>query len=81
MQFQADIINAKVQRARIMETTALGVAYLAGLYVGVWSSLEDIKDSWDKEQEYVPTMDENQKMRYIDKWHKAVNMCQGWEME
>ncbi len=81
MQFQADVINARVQRARIMETTALGAAYLAGLYVGVWSSLEDIKDGWDKDEEYIPAMDESLKIRYINKWHKAVNMCQGWEIE
>ena len=81
MQFQADVINAKVQRAKIMETTALGAAYLAGLYVGVWSSFEDIKNSWDKEIEYVPAMDEEVKNKYISKWHKAVSMCQGWEKE
>ncbi len=67
MQFQADIINANVLRAKVMETTALGAAYLAGLYVGVWSSTEEIKNIWNKEKEYIPDMDENEKMKYINK--------------
>lgn len=81
MQFQADIMDVNVQRAKIMETTALGVAYLAGLYVGVWNSLEEIKNSWNKEREYVPDMNEVEKNQYITKWHKAVAMCQGWEKD
>ncbi len=81
MQFQSDVIGAKVQRAKVMETTALGAAYLAGLYVGVWNSLEEIKKCWDMAMEYVPFMEEATKDRYIAKWHKAVAMCQGWEMQ
>ena len=81
MQFQSDIIDAKVQRSRVMETTALGAAYLAGLQVGVWSSLEQITDSWGMEKEYIPTMDADVKQKYIQKWHKAVSMCAGWERE
>ena len=79
MQFQADIINANVLRAKTMETTALGACYLAGLYVGVWTSLDDIKNSWEKSAEYLPQMDSETKDKYINKWHKAVSMCQGWE--
>lgn len=81
MQFQADIIRAKVQKAKIMETTALGVAYLAGLYVGVWTSLEEIESIWDKEEEYLPMMEDALRKKYIAKWHKAVRMCKGWEEE
>ena len=81
MQFQSDIIDAKVQRSRVMETTALGAAYLAGLQVGVWSSLEQITDSWGMEAEYTPSMAETVKRKYIQKWHKAVSMCAGWERE
>lgn len=79
MQFQADIISSKVKRAKIMETTALGVAYLAGLYVGVWSSIKDIKSIWSKDIEYVPTMSDDLREKYINKWHKAVLMAHGWE--
>ena len=79
MQFQSDIIGARVCKAKIMETTALGVAYLAGLYVGVWNSTDEIKNCWAQSKEYEPSMDENIKNRYISKWHKAVEMCKGWE--
>lgn len=79
MQFQADVIGTVVERAKIMETTALGTAYLAGLYVGVWKSLQDIRENWNKSASYVPTMSVEKKNEYINKWHKAVRMCQGWE--
>ena len=81
MQFQADIINTTVQRAKIMETTALGAAYLAGLHEGVWSSLDEIRNVWDKSAEFTPSIDEEVKNKYIKNWHKAVKMCQGWEKE
>lgn len=78
MQFQADICSVSVERAKIMETTALGVAYLAGLKVGVWNSLDEIKSIWACDQEYVPSLDEDKKSMYQRKWHKAVEMCKGW---
>ena len=81
MQFQADIIDATVQRAKIMETTALGAAYLAGLYTGVWASEDEIRQSWGVDTAYVPAMAPEEKETYIRKWHKAVTMCQGWEKE
>ena len=79
MQFQADVIGTIVTRAKVMETTALGAAYLAGLYVGVWKSQDEIRDNWDKSAEYIPTMSEDKKNIYIKKWHKAVQSCLGWE--
>ena len=79
MQFQADIIDATVQRAAVMETTALGAAYLAGLYAGVWSSQEELRAVWSAEKNYLPAPEDKEK--YIQKWHKAVAMCAGWEKE
>lgn len=79
MQFQADIINAKVQRAKIMETTALGAAYLAGLRVGTWESLDEIKKIWAVDKEYVPSIQGEEKAEYIKRWHKAISMAKGWE--
>ena len=81
MQFQADVIGTTVARAKVMETTALGAAYLAGLYGGVWKSKEEISLNWDKAREYVPAMTEEEKTKIIKKWHKAVRMCQGWEKD
>ena len=81
MQFQADVIGTTVARAKVMETTALGAAYLAGLYAGVWKSKEEISLNWDKAREYVPAITEEEKTKIIKKWHKAVRMCQGWEKD
>lgn len=81
MQFQADIIGTTVVRAKVMETTALGAAYLAGLCIGVWKSQDEIRLNWDKSAEYVPLMSEEKKTKYIQKWHKAVQSCLGWEEE
>ena len=81
MQFQSDILSLNVERAKIMETTALGVAYLAGLKVGTFKSIDEIKKIWDKDQVYVPSMDETLKQEYIKKWSKAVNMAKGWIKE
>lgn len=81
MQFQANIINANVVRAKTMETTALGVAYLAGLHVGVFSSIEQIRKLYDVSQTYYPEMDENVRSNYLSHWKKAVKMCQGWMEE
>ncbi len=79
MQFQSDITHTRVQRSHIMETTALGAAYLAGLQVGIWSSLEDIKKTWSKDKEYIPNMLEETREKYLSKWHKAVTMCHNWD--
>ena len=81
MQFQTDIINSTVTRAKIMETTALGAAFLAGLKVGVWTSINEISKIWQSDQIYHPNMDKKQKNIYIHKWHKAIEMCKGWEDE
>ena len=81
MQFQADILSLNVERAKIMETTALGVAYLAGLKVGTFKSIDEIKKIWDKDQVYTPSMDETLKKEYIKKWSKAVKMAKGWIKE
>ena len=54
MQFQADILNTTVIRPKIIETTALGAAYLAGLAVGYWSDIHEIRQHWHKEKEFLP---------------------------
>ena len=81
MQFQSDVIGATVQRAKVMETTALGAAYLAGLYVGVWTSAEEIARSWGVDREYNPAMEQEEKEKLTRKWHKAVQMCLGWDKD
>ena len=78
MQFQSDIIHCKVRRPAIRETTALGAAYLAGLGVGVWDSLDEIKKLWECDIVYEPQMSEDQRQDLMRHWHEAVHRSLGW---
>ncbi|MEG1869836.1 MAG: glycerol kinase GlpK [Oscillospiraceae bacterium] len=79
MQFQSDIIGIPIRRPMIKETTALGVAYLAGLYTGFWKDKDEIKSYWKIKKEYRPEMEQEEKERLLHYWHKAVTACMGWE--
>lgn len=78
MQFQADIINAKVLRPVCVETTAMGAAYLAGLAVGYWSSKEDVINNWAVDRTFNPSMEEEKREELLNGWHKAVKCSFGW---
>ena len=78
MQFQADLLGVPVIRPSITETTALGAAYAAGLAVGVWSSLQELKQFWSKDKIWQPTMDENARQTGIRGWKKAVQRTFDW---
>ena len=78
MQFQADVIDCTVRRPAIRETTALGVAYLAGLATGVWSSLEEIKQLWACDIIYQPNIAPEQREKLLSGWHKAVGRSLDW---
>lgn len=78
MQFQADIINCAVKRPAITETTALGVAYLAGLAVGYWNSKEEIAQRWHVEQQFVPEMEAEVREEKCRGWRKAVDKAMNW---
>ena len=80
MQFQADILNAEVIKPSQHETTALGVARLAGLTVGVWSSQEELAQKQQIEQAYIPQMSACEREERLKKWHRAVERSLGWEM-
>jgi len=73
MQWQANILQANVNRAMINETTALGAAFLAGLAVGVWESLDEIKQKWENDNEFKPEISSFVASEYLKCWHKAVN--------
>ena len=79
MDFQADILGVPVKRTAVAETTALGTAYLAGLAVGFWKDLEEIRDKWEMDQEFVPSMEKEKKEALYRKWTKAVECAAGWE--
>ena len=78
MQFQADIIDREVRRPAIRETTALGAAYLAGLAVGVWKDLEEIKSLWACDTTFLPCMEEEQRCNLLQNWEKAVGRSRDW---
>lgn len=78
MQTQADIINVPVNRPQCVETTAMGAAYLAGLAVGYWKDLEDIKNNWMVDRTFVPVLEEKTRTERIQGWKKAVKYAYGW---
>ncbi len=81
MQFQADILGVSVERPQIIETTALGAAYLAGLAVGFWPDRQTIAEHWKMDRKFTPAMEpETRKTLYIG-WKKAVKRAMAWEEE
>ncbi len=81
MQFQSDLIAADVYRPRCIETTALGAAYLAGLAVGYWSSLDDVRNNWAVDKIFTPELDEEKRRKLLHGWHKAVKCALLWGEE
>ena len=78
MQFQADILGVPVVRPKVIETTALGAAYAAGLATGYWQSTADITANWGIDKRWVPGMAEARRAVMYAKWNKAVARAQGW---
>ncbi|MFC2089313.1 glycerol kinase GlpK [Bacteroidota bacterium] len=78
MQFQSDMLNTRVTRPHIMETTALGAAYLAGLASGFWKDTDELKNQWKADQQYTPAMEEDLREKLIKQWEKAVGRSKGW---
>ncbi len=78
MQFQADILGIPVERPRVNETTALGAAYLAGLAVGFWENIEQIKRQWQLETKFEPSLDQAERERLYSGWKKAVSKAMKW---
>ena len=78
MQFQSDILNVPVVRPRIMETTALGAAYAAGLAVDYWQNLDQLRENWSKSTEWQPRMDAETRGRLFQTWKKAVTRTLDW---
>jgi glycerol kinase len=79
MQFQADILSVPVVRPVVSETTALGAAYLAGLAVGYWQSLEEIARNWTVDRRFTPALDEEHRERMYAGWRKAVQRALQWD--
>jgi glycerol kinase len=73
MQFQADILNVPVLRPKMLESTAWGAAAMAGLKSGIFSSLEEISQSWQLEHAFEPKMQNDEREAHLAKWQKALN--------
>jgi glycerol kinase len=78
MQFQADLLGVAVVRPRTTETTALGAAYLAGLAVGFWKSLEEVARNWQVERRFEPAMSRDEAAAKLERWSHAVERARGW---
>jgi glycerol kinase len=78
MQFQADILNVPVISPVVTETTALGAAYAAGLAVGFWEDLDQLRSRWNEGKRWIPNMDDAERQRQIKQWKKAVTKTLDW---
>lgn len=78
MQFQSDILGVPVIRPTVAETTALGAAYAAGLAVGFWEKVEDLRANWGKDKQWQPQMDAGTRAKLYEGWKKAVTRTFDW---
>jgi glycerol kinase len=78
MQFQADILDSRISRPVIRETTALGAAYLAGLATGFWKGPKEVKAMWKEDTAFTPKMDAANRELLLSGWHKAVGRSRDW---
>ncbi|HEX72191.1 MAG TPA: glycerol kinase, partial [Candidatus Hydrogenedentes bacterium] len=78
MQFQADVLNTPITRPQVLETTALGAAYLAGLAVGYWDNQEAIASQWREDRRFEPAIDATARTALLAGWRKALDRSRGW---
>src|SRR5439155_12231384 len=78
MQFQADVLGVPVVRPKVLETTALGAAYLAGLATGFWNSPDDIRANWRIDRCFEPQMPRERSAELRAGWSKAVERAKAW---
>jgi len=79
LQNQADVLGSKVIRPKVLETTALGVAYLAGLATNFWSSTKEIQQQWKEDKTFSPRLKTASRKERIKNWNRAVDRSKGWE--
>jgi glycerol kinase len=78
MQFQSDLLGVPVVRPKVSETTALGAAYAAGLAVGYWNGLDELRANWQQDKKWQPNMEANQRELLVAGWKKAVEKTFNW---
>jgi glycerol kinase len=80
MQFQADILNIKVIRPQILETTAIGAGFFAGLAIGFWENIDMINTLWQKDMVFYPNYEEDIIQKRLNRWKEAVNRSKNWSI-
>src|SRR5699024_2965028 len=78
MQFQADILGIPIIRPEVLETTAMGAAYLAGLATGFWDDIEELKKHWKVDKRFEPNMKRSKADELTEQWHRAVERSKSW---
>ena len=78
MQFQSDILDVEVIRPKVNETTALGAAYAAGLAVGFWKDLDELRRQWAEDKRWKPSMEDDERQRLLGRWSQAVERTLDW---
>jgi glycerol kinase len=78
MQFQADLLDCEINRPEIIETTAIGAAFLAGLAVGFWESREELQALWKADKTFSPDMEKEKQKKLLHFWHKAAERSKNW---
>jgi glycerol kinase len=81
MQFQADVLNTETVRPKVVETTVMGAAFLAGLAVGYWKDLDEIQSIWQTEKRYRPTDDRKAITEGIKGWYRAIGALEHWSKQ
>jgi glycerol kinase len=81
MQFQADISRCPVIRPKVLETTALGAAYLAGLAVGYWKDVDELREQWSIDRVFKPQMSQENAETLLTDWQRAVGRSMDWAVE
>ncbi len=78
MQMQADLLGVPVVRPKMTETTALGAAYLAGLALGTWSDFDQVRQKWQEDRRFEPSMSASERERIKERWVEAISRSRGW---
>jgi glycerol kinase len=79
MQFQADILGVPVVRPKVIETTALGAAFLADLAVGFWASRDELTKAWQIDRRFEPAMGSDERAARRARWTKALDRARNWD--
>src|SRR5690606_34116797 len=78
MQLQADLLDVPVVRPQMLETTALGAAYMAGIGIGIWTGEDEVAAHWQEAARFQPRMKPPERQAMLERWHRAIERSRGW---